>query len=268
MEYNVCYNYNKKIIEGVFDLIKKYFLFLLIFIFLSTPVFAIDIQDDSIKQILSDYKDLSYRFDVGISYVKFRDEYSDIYTKTRRFQEANPGLFTNELNNIISVYNDANSLWSDMIDSRLIVVPNQTARELKRKYPDLDSTVVKGILGGWNPKSTILGLNRIATEKIGHLEVSINNKHSASLPTYGFKYADGLIQGCIFISQVNPMSNAYEVGLRFGDRIMKVNDMPIKDVETFSAALSGPEGSRLKLHIKTDESAERVVEITKTLIPQ
>ena len=248
---------------------KKILLLLLCLAFFTMPVFAADSQGiKELKQIVSDYQALNNKFSTGISYQEFKSAYTAIANKAKQFQETNPGSFTVELNNINAVYNDVNQLWQEKINNILIVVPKQTAKELQEKYPGIESVVSKGLLGGWNPDSTLLVLNYLAKGQIEQLAARVQDAYAALEPTYGFKYADGLIGNSIFVSIVDPKSSAYQAGLRFGDRITKVNGMPVKDVEAFTAMLAGPEGNRLKFHVKTDNSLERVIEVIKTIIPQ
>ena len=248
---------------------KKIIVLLLCLAFVTMPAFAADSQGvKEIKQIVADYQALNNKFSTGIAYPEFKAAHTDIANKAKQFLEANPGSFTVELNNINAVYNDINRLWQEKIDNILIVVPSQTAKELQEKYPGIESAVSKGLLGGWNPDSTILVLNYLAKEQIEQLAARVQAAYAALEPTYGFKYADGLIGNTIFVSIVDPNSSAYQAGLRFGDRITKVNGIPVKDVETFTSMLAGPEGSRLKLQVKTDDSAERVIEVIKTILPQ
>lgn len=244
---------------------KKIILLLLLLTCLSIPGLAADNQGvTELIPIVTDYQNLNKSFDRGLTYDQFRNAYSKTNDKAKLYQESNSGNLTTELSEIKTIYNDINSLWQATIENLFIVVPSQTAKELQEKYPEIEPIVSKTILGGWNPDSTILVLNYLAKERIDKLALHLK----AFEPTYGFKYADGMIGNYIFVSIVDPKSSAYQAGLRFGDRITKVNDLPVKDVETFTSMLSGPEGSRLKFHVKTDDAAERVIEVIKTVIPQ
>lgn len=55
--------------------------------------------------------------------------------------------------------------------------------------------------------------------------------------SFGFIYATGLIDGCIFVSQITPGSVAEKTGLSFGDKICKLDDRPIFNVNEFSNEL-------------------------------
>lgn len=241
---------------------KKIILLLILLLLLTTSGFADTQGLKELNPIVTDFQTLNASFYSDINYYQFHSEHSKINDKIKSFQEAHPNSFTTELNDLNTMYNYINSLWEAKANNLSMVVPSQTSKELQEKYPGIETIVSKGIMGGWNPDSTISALNYLAKEKIDKLALQVQ----AFEPTYGFKYADGLIGNSIFVSIVDPQSNAYLAGLRFGDRITKVNDMPVKDVETFTSMLSGPEGSRLKLHVKTDDAPERVIEVIKTVI--
>ncbi|MBP2661749.1 MAG: hypothetical protein H6Q69_4781 [Firmicutes bacterium] len=250
-------------LRGAF--MKKIIILLLFLVLFTTSGFAADSQEIKyLIPIVTDYQNLNNSFYTGITYNQFLDANSKINDKVKSFQEINPNSFTTELNDLNTMYNYINSLWEAKADNLSMVVPNQTSKELQRKYPGIETIVRKGIMGGWNPDSTIMALNYLAKEKLGKLAIPLKGFEL----TYGFQYADGLIGNSIFVSIVAPKSSAYQAGLRFGDRITKVNDIPVKDVDTFTSMLSGPEGSRLKFHVKTDDAAEKVLEITKTIIHQ
>ncbi|WP_371371408.1 PDZ domain-containing protein [Sporomusa aerivorans] len=244
---------------------KKTIFLLLMLMFFTSPGFATNPPGHTdILQIVSDYQNLNTSFYTDPDYYQFQKEHSRINEKVKAYQEATPKSFTTDLNAVYIIYNDINALWKAKIDNLLIVVPTQTSLELKEKYPDIESIVNKSIMGGWNPDSTILALNYLAKKNIDKLATQVE----ILKPTYGFKYADGLIGNSIFVSIVDPKGNAYQAGLRFGDRITQVNGMPVKDADTFTSMLAGPEGSRLTFHVKTDDTPVRVIEVVKTVLVQ
>lgn len=243
---------------------RKILLTLLFLLLLVTPCFAGSNQND-ITQIISDYKDLNNRIHTGIFFGKFQREYLAIQNKVRRFQKENPTSFSSELNNVNYVYRDIYYLWQESFYKRSNDIPDQTTKDLKTRYSGIEKVVNKGFWGGWTTDSTIRALNNIALNEIDLLASSVKISNG---PTYGFKYADGLIGGYVFVSQVDQGSVAYNAGLRFGDRIIKINDMPVTTIKAFMKSLDGPEGSQLKLHVLTDDGNVKVIEVIKTKVNQ
>jgi len=111
-------------------------------------------------------------------------------------------------------------------------------------------------------KDTQLMLNRfkdsIEQKDNTHQSGNISNNN----PPFGFVYADALIGGYIFVSKVIPSSDADKVGLKFGDRITKVNSKAITTINNFNSMINSL--STIDLAVKTDDQPERIITISKT----
>lgn len=92
-------------------------------------------------------------------------------------------------------------------------------------------------------------------------KVSLEQKHAE--PSFGFKYVSTLMGGNVFINDITAGSSADKAGLKYGDRVIKINGTIITDISTFSDALKGPAGSRIQLTLKLDNGDEKNLEIEK-----
>lgn len=115
-------------------------------------------------------------------------------------------------------------------------------------------------------KSEVIESNE--TQKmLDRFKNSIEQKYAknteSSDPSYGFKYATGLIGECVFVSQVIPGSSAEKEGLTFGDKISKINGVTISSIESFTDALKGPAGSRIQITLKLDAGQEKTINLEK-----
>lgn len=161
---------------------KKLLFLLLSLLLFATPCFAEKptTEENDIRQVVTDFNDLNYRFTAGLSYTKFRDIDLDMYIKTRVFKDAYPqSVYIYHINSINTVYEDISDLWKKLNESQLSGLSNDTVKKLLLKYPDLEAKVKKDNSGTWNSASAIVALNSIANDRIAVLATIVRTNYEA-----------------------------------------------------------------------------------------
>lgn len=83
-------------------------------------------------------KDVSYKFEVGMNYQQFTSEYQNLYVNIRRFDDKYPNcLFKEELEQLITCYDDIDNVWQYKINQLDIRDDEEPFISLQKKYPDL-----------------------------------------------------------------------------------------------------------------------------------
>lgn len=163
------------------DIMKKIILLCLLMLLMTVPVYAAEVDDA--KQVVSDLKEISYRFESGISYAKFNELYSDVYVKVRKFEDTYPNSELSKLaKEAVEPYGDARDVWKSTLSSRtddfksLDVLVHK--KRLMEKYPGIGARVEtikinNSKLEVWSYRSTLSVLFEIGSERTKELEDKI-----------------------------------------------------------------------------------------------
>lgn len=154
---------------------KKILLLCLLAILVCVPTYAAEVDDA--KQIVSDLKEISYRYESGLSYVKFNELYGDVYVKVRKFEDAYPDSELVALSKMaIEPYGDAKILWGLMLPRNdkfdKMIAAEKCRPELEKRYPDMDKQVEK-IGVRWDGDSTLRLLLSYASYRTKELQDKI-----------------------------------------------------------------------------------------------
>lgn len=151
---------------------RKIILLCLALLFLCAPVYASEMDDA--KQIVSDLKDISYRYEAGLSYNKYSELYSDVYVKVRRFEDTYPGSeLVKSLKDAVEPFGDARKLWRLILtfDDKAgkMIATEKYRPELEKKYPEMNAQVEK-IGVRWDGDSALSWLFRYGNKQTKDIE--------------------------------------------------------------------------------------------------
>lgn len=162
---------------------RKILLLCLLVMLICVPAYAAEVDDA--KQIVSDLKEISYRYESGLSYAKFNELYGDVYVKVRKFEDAYPGSELVSLAKAaVEPYGDAKDVWKSTLGDKTKDYKNMSTmihkNELMKKYPGIDERIKKDTLtlGNktgpvWNYNSTIGTLFNIGSDRTKELQDKI-----------------------------------------------------------------------------------------------
>lgn len=254
---------------------RRIVILLFILLILSSTCLAQDSsqgqEERDLKQLISALREIDYRFDVGITYPKYNELFSNAYVMNRRFRDNYPNNnLLGKLNDAITVYEDLNSVWYDKVQYNIIALPNSTTKNLKQKYPDLQQYIRNNMFGGWHPDSAIRGLSYIGRHRINVLEQIINSPNLDSnssavqgelKSTFGFTFSNIDDNGFLPISALDPDGPAALKGVQIGDKIGQIDNVVVSSFshDQCIRLLTSEQAKKIALKIKRNNQPDPLI---------
>lgn len=124
------------------------------------------------KELILDYKDMTYETSAGISKTDYRRDFRKLYVSTKKQEASLSPTEIAEFNDIIGVYNEALFFW----DNHYPNVGSKGRKYLDDKYPTIKSHVSKNAWGDYDCNDVISFLWATARDKIKAFDDKLNVK--------------------------------------------------------------------------------------------